>query len=129
MLFRSVTCDLIFQPLVLVWKLNCACADTIDTDAVTAVVDPKSKVELSVYCTLPPAHIANTSPVLAFVPLVAVYRYLAPLNDPVESVNRLFGPTIDEATVAVLIWEIPIVNPLEAYDAVAAYDALTAFNT
>ena len=105
--------------------LNCACAVTIETDAVTAVVEPISRVELSVYCTLLPFHIANTSPVLALEPLVTVQIYLAAVYDPVASVNRLFAPAIDDATVAVLIWLNPILN-IFAQDAVAAYDALVA---
>jgi hypothetical protein len=46
--YRYVTCDLILQPLLVVCTLNCACAVTIETEAVTAVVEPMSKVEKSV---------------------------------------------------------------------------------
>ena len=108
----NVPIDLILQPLVLVCILNSASVPTIDTEAVTAVVDPMSRVELSVYWTLPPFHTAMTSPVLAFEPLVTVYKYFAPVNDPVKSVNKLLDPTIEEFTVAVLICVIPIVKPL-----------------
>jgi hypothetical protein len=109
---------------VLVWKFNCACAVAIATEAVTAVVEPMSNVELSVYCTLTPFHTASISPILAFDALVTVYMYLAPVKEPVDVVNKLFEPIIDDATVAVCICEIPIPNPLFAYDAVAAYDAV-----
>jgi hypothetical protein len=56
----------------------------------------------------------------------------------VDVVNKLFAPAIDDATVAVDICDIPIANPLFAYDdvdandalvAVVANDALTACNT
>jgi len=123
----NVACDLIVHPLVLVWKFNCACAVTIVTEAVTAVVEPISNVDTSVNWAVPPFHTANTSPTLAFDPLDTVYKYLAPVNELVGVVNKLFAPTIDDATVAVWNCEIPIVNPLLACDAVAAYDALVAF--
>ena len=69
----NVPIDLILQPLVLVWTLNCTSPLTTDTEQVTGVVEPISRVELSVNCTLVPFHTANISPVLALVELDTVY--------------------------------------------------------
>ena len=92
----KVAKDFIFQPLVLVCMLNCTSPETTDTELVTAEVDPISKVELSVYCTELPFHIAIASPVLALEPLATVYLKNADVNDPVARVNKLFEPTTEE---------------------------------
>jgi len=86
----------IFHPLELVCILNCTSPDTRETDAVTAVVDPTSVVELSVNVTLLPFQTAITSPDLAFKPLAAVYLKKPEVYDPVACVNKLFDPTTEE---------------------------------
>ena len=69
----NVPIDLILQPLVLVWTLNSTSPPTKDTEQVTGVVVPMSRVELSVYCTLAPFQTASISPVLALDPVETVY--------------------------------------------------------
>ncbi len=69
----NVPIDLILQPLVLVWTLKRTSDPTKDTEQVTGVVEPMSRVELSVNCTLAPFHTASISPVLALVELDTVY--------------------------------------------------------
>ena len=69
----NVPIDLILQPLVLVCTLKRTSDPTKDTEQVTGVVEPMSRVELSVNCTLAPFQTASISPVLALVELDTVY--------------------------------------------------------
>jgi hypothetical protein len=96
----NVAIDFILQPLVLVCTLNCTSVPTTATEQVTGVVDPTSKVELSVNCTVAAFQTAMTSPDLAFAPLAAVYLKKADVYEPDACVNKLFDPTTDELTVA-----------------------------
>ena len=121
--YRYVTCDLIVQPAFVVCILNCAWEVTIETEAVTAVVDPISKVELSVYCVVVPFHTAITSPVLAFEALVTVYKYFAPVNDPVAWLNTVLAPAADGVIVFVVILLIPTVSgPVRTVEPVTSRD-------
>jgi hypothetical protein len=74
--------------------------DANAADIVTADVLPISFVDASVYSIFEPFHTTIISPVLELVPFLTVYFINADVYEPVTLANKLFVPTIDEATVA-----------------------------
>jgi hypothetical protein len=68
-------------------------------DIVTCAVEELSTVEKSVYCTLPPFQDAIICPALLFGPLYTVYCIVAAVKEPVDNVNKLLAPAIEEFTV------------------------------
>ena len=100
-------------------KSNDTLPPTKDTDGVMALVDPISKVEKSVYCTLEPFHTDITSPDLALDPDDIVYLQNKEVNDPVTLVSILTPAPLAEL-ILLFASKVPPILKLLAYDAVAA---------